>query len=675
MRVARDRVSMGPVSSSPPDALNDQDDIVADLSGFDVLSDADPEDLAELAALVTRFTAPAGTVLMRSGDAAHHFLLLTAGQVEVVMGPGEAPKVAVVGAGSIMGEIALLRRERLSATVIAITETRGLKGQRAALTVLIGIPGVVDRVVVRARQRLAAGLVPVPIALPDGTRLRLRPVFPDDKHRLLEASALASARTRYRRFFTAGEISPATARYLTEVDPFVVGLAELRSMGRAQLEREPDLLASRAAAVRPDQLATLVYTSGTTGLPKGTMITHGNIIWTLGKVTTAIELRERERLISFLPLSHIAERMMSDFLPIGYGGETWFARSLATVAEDLPDCRPTIFFAVPRVWEKLHDKVAEKLGQEKGLKKRLISAYVALGLRKVALEQEGTPMPPLGMRRWRLLDKAIGSKIRHTLGLDQTHVLITAAAPIHPDLLRWYHAVGLPLRELYGQTEDCGPTSTNTPAQTRIGSVGQPWPGDTVRIASDGEILVQGGNVCRGYYKDEAGTADLLDADGFMHSGDLGRFDADGYLYITGRKKDLIITAAGKNIAPQELETDLRYHPLVSQAVLVGESRRYLTVLVTLDPDEVTKWATKRGKVPDEESLARDPDVLAEVQAAIDEVNAKRSHAETIRKFRVLPHDLSAADGELTPTLKVKRNVVYERNAALIEDMYTDVVA
>jgi long-chain acyl-CoA synthetase len=443
-------------------------------------------------------------------------------------------------------------------------------------------------------------------------------------------------------------------------------------MGRAQLEREPDLLSSRVAAVRPDHLATLVYTSGTTGLPKGAMITHGNVIWTLRNATHAIQIREGERLISFLPLSHIAERMMSDFLPIGYGGETWFARSLTTVAEDLPDCRPTIFFAVPRVWEKLHDKVAEKLAAEQGLKKRLIDTYVRLGLRKVAFERDGTPMPVLGMRRWHLLDKAIGRKIRHTLGLDQAHVLVTAAAPIHPDLLRWYHAIGLPVLELYGQTEDCGPTSTNTPAQTRIGSVGQPWPGTTVRIADDGEILVQGGNVCMGYFRDEAGTAALLGADGFMHSGDLGRFDADGYLYITGRKKDLIITAAGKNIAPQELETDLRHHPLISQAVVVGEGRRYLTVLVTLDPDEVASWAAKRGKPTDPERLADDPDVLAEVQAAIDDVNAKRSHAEAIRKFRVLPHDLSAAAGELTPTLKVKRNVVYEQNAALIEDMYTD---
>jgi protein lysine acetyltransferase len=218
VRRAPDPVSMGPVSIPPVDTPSDRDDIVAALAGIDVLSDAEADDLEGLAALLTPFTAPAGTVLMRSGEAAQHFLLLTAGQAEVVLGPNGTPKAAVVGAGMIVGEIALLRRDPRSARVTAISELRGLQGDRAAFTRLISIPGVVDRVVVGARQRLAAGLVPVPIALPDGTRLRLRPVFPDDKQRLLEASALASAQTRYRRFFSAGEVSPATARYLTEVD-------------------------------------------------------------------------------------------------------------------------------------------------------------------------------------------------------------------------------------------------------------------------------------------------------------------------------------------------------------------------------------------------------------------------------------------------------------------------
>jgi long-chain acyl-CoA synthetase len=440
-------------------------------------------------------------------------------------------------------------------------------------------------------------------------------------------------------------------------DHFVLTLADLRVMGVSRLGREPDLLESRAATATPDSLATLVYTSGTTGPPKGTMITHGNVIWTLRSAPQRFGIQPHERLLSFLPLSHIAERMMSDFLPIAFGGETWFARSLATVVEDLPACRPTVFFAVPRVWEKLHEKVGEKLAEETGLKRRLIDTYLAASTSSLV---------------WRVLDKAIGAKIRTTLGLDQARVMITAAAPIHPDQLRWFHHIGLPVYELYGQTEDCGPTSTNFPGHNKIGTVGLPIPGLTVRIADDGEILVKGGNVCAGYWQDDVATAELIDHEGWMHSGDLGAIDADGYVTITGRKKDLIITAAGKNVTPQEIETDIRNHPLVSQAVVVGDRRRYLTALVTLDGEVLAEWAKAHGKLMDEEALTNDPDVLVEVQAAIDDANGMRSHAEAVQKFAVLPHDLTVAQSELTPTLKVKRNVVYERYAELIESMYAE---
>jgi long-chain acyl-CoA synthetase len=440
-------------------------------------------------------------------------------------------------------------------------------------------------------------------------------------------------------------------------DHLAMTFADLRALGAERLGREPDLLETRAAMVMPDTLATLVYTSGTTGPPKGTMITHGQITWTLKSAPQRFDILPHDRLLSFLPLSHIAERMMSDFLPIAYGGETWFARSLATVVEDLPACRPTVFFAVPRVWEKLHEKVAEKLAEETGVKARIIKAYFGA-------EQ--------GSFAWRALDRVIGAKIRDTLGLDEARVMITAAAPIHPDQIRWFHQIGLPVYELYGQTEDCGPTSTNFPGHNKIGTVGLPIPGVTVRIADDGEILVKGGNVCAGYWHDDRATAALIDSDGFMHSGDLGAIDAAGYLSITGRKKDLIITAAGKNVTPQEIETDIRNHPLVSQAVVVGDGRRYLTALVTLDGEALAEWAHGNGKLMDEEALTRDPDVLAEVQAAIDDANGNRSHAETVRKFSVLPHDLTVARGELTPTLKVKRNVVYDRYADLIEAMYAE---
>jgi long-chain acyl-CoA synthetase len=234
------------------------------------------------------------------------------------------------------------------------------------------------------------------------------------------------------------------------------------------------------------------------------------------------------------------------------------------------------------------------------------------------------------------------------------------------------HAIGLPVIELYGQTEVCGPTTCNPPEDNRVGTVGRALPGVRVRIAEDGEILVQGGNVCAGYFNDRKSTSELLDTEGWMHSGDLGSLDADGYLRLTGRKKDLIITAAGQNIAPQDIEMELKSHPLVSEAVVVGEGRRYLTALLTLDAEAIGEWAHDRGKVANYEALAADPDLRAEMDALVALVNARRSRVEGIRKHRILAHELTVAAGELTPTLKVRRSVVCRLNIDLIEDMYAE---
>jgi long-subunit acyl-CoA synthetase (AMP-forming) len=269
-------------------------------------------------------------------------------------------------------------------------------------------------------------------------------------------------------------------------------------------------------------------------------------------------------------------------------------------------------------------------------------------------------------------DRVVGAKIRHELGLDKAHILITAAAPIHPDLIRWFHSIGLTIVELYGQTEACGPSTCNPPDDNRIGTVGVPLPGVRLRIADDGEILVRGGNVCAGYFRDKAGSAQLVDDESWMHSGDVGRMDDDGYLTIVGRKKDLIITAAGQNIAPQEIETDLRGHELIAEAVVIGEGRRYLTALLALGGDALAAWAEQHGKVADYESLTVDPDVRAEIDRIVADVNAKRSRVEHVRKYRILPHEFTIAAGEMTPTLKVKRNVVNAAYRELIDEMYAD---
>ena len=444
-------------------------------------------------------------------------------------------------------------------------------------------------------------------------------------------------------------------------DGFITSLDDLRASGTSSSESATGSLDALVKEVKPTDLATLVYTSGTTGPPKGTMITHANVMATMRSLTSLIDIRPDDRFLSFLPLSHITERSISNFGQIVGGSETWFARSIATVGRGpagLPPDDPV--------------RRAPGLGEVPGRHPRA---------RRCAARSSSTPGQSLP-RRCRLahpdgttssspvLDRVVGHKIRRQLGLDHARIVACGAAPVHPDLLRWFHGIGIPIAEGYGQTEVSLCTSTNTPDDTRIGTVGRPIPGVSVRIADDDEILVKGDNVCAGYWRDDAATRELIDPEGWMHSGDLGRLDSDGYLHVTGRKKDLIITAYGKNISPEEIETGLRMEPLIAQAVVVGDNRPYLTALLTIDADAAAEWAAHEGRSLDFEALTDDHDLHAELSKAIERVNATHSHAEGIRRWRVLPRDLTVSGGELTPTLKVKRNVVMERWADVIDEMY-----
>lgn len=427
-------------------------------------------------------------------------------------------------------------------------------------------------------------------------------------------------------------------------EPFVMGFDSLVARGQDRHKSDPSLVRGRAAAVEPDDLATLVYTSGTTGPPKGSMITHANVIWTARSLEQVVPTSGTERFLSFLPLSHIAERMVSDFMQIAIAAETWFAQSLTTLAEDLRACRPTIFFAVPRVWEKFQQSVIDGVGKQSGVKGAVAKRYLAE-------VEKGRGAP------YQLLHRLLGPQVRAQLGLDKARFLVSGAAPIHASLLRWFDAIGLPIAEVYGQTEDCGPATLNPPGGIRIGTVGTAIPGVEIRIASDGEILVKGGNVSPGYFKDEQASRETIDVDGWLHTGDLGALDADGYLSITGRKKDLIITAAGKNISPSEIETRLKVEPLISQAVLIGDGRKYVTALLTLDTEVLASRSVE------------DPSVVAEVAESVERVNVEHARVEGIKRWKVLAHDFEIGD-ELTPTLKVKRNVVAEKYAREIEEMY-----
>ncbi len=456
-------------------------------------------------------------------------------------------------------------------------------------------------------------------------------------------------------------------------DPAVLSYDHLRALGAQLLAEKADLVIRARGDVRPDDVATLVYTSGTTGPPKGAVITHANIMATLRSVTRIVSLSTDDRFLSFLPLSHITERSVSHFGLIASGGETWFARSISTVAEDLADCHPTLFFAVPRVWEKFREGIEEHVAALSGVRGFLGRRYLALAFGRAREVQGLGLMPFVSKVEWLALDAVVGSALRRRVGLDQARVVVSGAAPIHPDLVRWFTGIGLPIAEGYGQTEVALVTTLNPSGAIRIGTVGPPVPGASVCIAPDGEVLVHGDNVCRGYWHNDAGTRELIDADGWLHTGDLGELDDRGYLKITGRKKDLIITAHGKNISPQNLETDLAGHPLIGQTVVVGDGQRYLTALIALDESAVEYWAGAHGKgAVGMEALAQDPDLLAEVESAVRAVNERHARVENIRKWRLIPRALTVAGGELTPTLKVKRNVVNERFGDLIADMYAE---
>ena len=445
---------------------------------------------------------------------------------------------------------------------------------------------------------------------------------------------------------------------------------DLHERGAAALLDSPDHVDARRRAVRPEDIATIVYTSGTTGPPRGAKLTHANLTATVAMITAVLPIGPTDRFLSFLPLSHIAERIVSHIGQIESGGETWFARSLSTVAEDLLDCRPTVFFAVPRVWEKMRDA----LGVRFRSMPKPVGALIAQQRRVVARIQAREVAAQSAVARDRVqlavLDRTVGHLIRRRLGLDHARLLLSGAAPIDDALVRWLHGVGLRVGQVYGQTEVCGPTSMSRPGHVRVGTVGEPLPGEEVRIAGDGEILVRGPNVCAGYLDNPVESAELIDTDGWLHTGDVGELDGLGELHITGRKKELIATAQGKKIAPQEIESHLRADRFVSQAVVIGEGRPYLVALMTVDADALSDWAAKRGKPLTIETLAADPDVLTAIAGAVQRVNRDLSSAEQVKRWSVLPRELTIDAGELTPTLKIVRTKVIEHFADRIDTLY-----
>ena len=449
---------------------------------------------------------------------------------------------------------------------------------------------------------------------------------------------------------------------------------ELLARGTAALEA-PDGRESFEASrrdVKPEDLATLVYTSGTTGPPKGVMITQRNVVWTVNSLDRTIRYPAGLKGISYLPLAHIAERAATHYVGMAKVGHVHFCPDVLRVFDVVPQVRPHAFVGVPRVWEKVQAGVMAKLAAEPDARKRRIAlAAIEAGRQGAKLQAEGKSIP-LGLKLKRaVFDKLVYSKIRHAIGLDRSMVRVTAAAPISLDTLQFFAGIGLPLAEVYGMTEDTGPATANPPDRIRLGTVGLALPGVEVKLGDEGEVLVRGGNVCPGYYRDPEKSAEAFDADGWLHTGDIGTIDPDGYVRIIDRKKELIITAGGKNVSPANLESLLKQHPLIGQACVVGDRKPYVAALIVLDPEVAPGWASSNGLTFSTiAEFSREPRVHAEILKALDDANQHVSQVEGIKRFTILPTEWTVDSEELTPTLKLKRRVIHEKYAQEIEALY-----
>ncbi len=398
------------------------------------------------------------------------------------------------------------------------------------------------------------------------------------------------------------------------------------------------------------------------------MLSHENLAWTAQTARDLVSGRSSDVSLSYLPLSHIAEQVFTLHGPITMGSVVYFAESIDKVPENLKEVQPTIFFGVPRIWEKFHAGIAQKLADAPPLRKRIAEGASQIG-KAYNLEKNAGRTPSFLLEQaHRVADKLVYSKLKQAIGLGRARVLVSGAAPIAREVLEFFFGLDILVHEVYGQSEDTGPTTFNHVGKLRLGTVGQKIPGVEVKIADDGEILVRGPNVFLGYYKEPEATRECL-IDGWLYSGDLGQFDRDGYLSITGRKKEIIITAGGKNIAPKNIEAALRNHPLIAEAVVIGDRRKYLTALVTLEPEATKRFLQDRGLAGLPHTMA---EVTAEVQKAVDEVNNELARVETVKKFHILEKPFSIETGELTPTLKVKRKIVYSNFAEQIEAMYAE---
>ncbi|MDR3455215.1 MAG: long-chain fatty acid--CoA ligase [Rhodoferax sp.] len=455
-------------------------------------------------------------------------------------------------------------------------------------------------------------------------------------------------------------------------DPDVLSLDDLRVLGREHLARHPDAVSERIQSCQPQDLAILVYTSGTTGRPKGAMHSHRGLVFSARGYNTLVAQDEHDERMCFLPLCHIAERMGGEYFSLYTGAKLNFVENPETIPENVREIAPTVFTAVPRVWEKFYSGVMIALKEASALQQAAYAWGIGVGTAIADRVLAGEPVNgwlkvKFTVARWIALNN-----VRKLIGIHRARFCVTGAAPISPELVKWYLALGVPMLEVWGMTETCG-ASTGVPAsRIKPGSIGPAADYNEVRLdPATGEILVRGTNVFMGYLNLPEKTAETIDTDGWLHTGDVGTVDADGYFRITDRMKDIIITAGGKNITPSELENELKFSPYITDAVVIGDKRPYLTVIVMIDQENVEKYA-QDADVPfsNYASLTRATQIQDLIQSEIDKINQKFARVEQIKKFFLLETQLTAEDEELTPTMKLKRKLVEKKYTTQIEAMY-----
>lgn len=455
-------------------------------------------------------------------------------------------------------------------------------------------------------------------------------------------------------------------------DPELVSWERLLEMGKARLQSEPNLVNDSVDSIDPESVCSIVYTSGTTGPPKGAMVSHRNLVWVMDHIVEAIAGYEPKsgEILSYLPLCHVAEKLYSEFIALKVEATVNFAESIETVAQDLQEIQPTLFLGVPRIWEKMQAGVMIRMANATRLKKLCYSGGLAVGMKNADRILANGRRGVWGSLQHGLFHVLAYRALKDKLGMRHCESAVSGAAPIAPEVLKFFMAIGVPIREGYGMTENTAYTSFNPPGNIKLGTVGVPNPHCEVKLASDGEILIRHPGVFMGYYKDDALTAITIDSGGWLHTGDVGEWDGD-HFRIIDRMKDIIITSGGKNLSPSEIENKLKVSPFIKEAVVIGDGRKFISALIGIEYDTVSSWALSKGiTFTTYRDLSEKKEVLELIEAAVKRVNEDLAQVEQVKKFRMIPKELDQDDGELTATQKVKRSHVEEKFSDLIADVY-----